>query len=257
METQQPNYNEQQSTSTEKDSLQPANWDGEVAPLLEKVDFPKDTHERADFVEAMFANRKDREALVVALHEVLVPGVDSVPNERAGIIRDSHGEITAMLASPEEREEIGEYADSVIQQVIELRKTKVNDQAFLDRMANIVGLETVLKHTMKDGNGRVSRVAAHLIAAGPENPEWDNELGGAAGAAMRLMASGKEARHLGRDPNRIDTMSDGFIPLGFIPAEGMSACDILRNAAAVDIQLDNQKLCTEQYASAGMVYGLR
>ena len=244
------------SDYSEKDPLEAPDWTN-VERLLDEVDIPKDPRERADFVAAILTDKKDLELLTVAMHEVLVPGVDTTPNQKAGAILNPSGDVIKATASPEEREEISEYASDLIRQLNEIRSKTGDDQSYLDRVANIVGMETVLKHTYEDGNGRLARVMAHLISAGPENQEWDDELGGEPGSALRFMSSSKEGQRLtgGRNPNRIDSLGDSYSPVGFIPAEGLSSREILDRAAGIGIAFSDKENYKKQYASAGMMYG--
>lgn len=218
---------------------------------IEHIAMPTDVHERADDVATNFSRGIDIDMFALALHQVLVPGVESIPNETAGKMRDQSGAVTAELAQPEDRAAIYETAASRIQELAMKRRGPEDDEAFLARVANIVGLTIVMAHTYADGNGRTSRVMAQLIAGGPAGGRDDPRFGGDDGA-LRFMASSKEAS--GRDPNRTDSFSDGYKPLGFIPASGQSYEAILRNAAALDLRFDDTDAYAAQYQSGGMAY---
>lgn len=68
---------------TEKDPLEPTNWE-DFEERLDAIGIPDDPHERADFVAGMLRSGDDVEKFGLLLHEVLVPGVDSVENSGRG-----------------------------------------------------------------------------------------------------------------------------------------------------------------------------
>lgn len=243
----------------ELEATEPTNWQ-EFEGLLDTLGFPQDTHDRADFIKGMITSSEDIKNLGVSIHEVLVPGVESVENDQRGTIRDREGKITSVLATHEEREEIFDETAELIQQLSGKRGdlASADDQAYLDRVANVLGAAIVEAHYFTDGNGRLARTLAYLVARGEKDPEWDDSVGGEPGSALRLMTSSKEGQRNGkRNPNRMDNMSDGFSPFGFIPDKNTSALNVVRSAAAVDIPLSDKQAYTKQVrlSSGGMRYG--
>lgn len=175
---------------------------------------------------------------------------------------DVEGRVKTELATPEDRTVIFSTAADAICKLSEERSgdlTGDSDQAYLDRVANILGMTIVLAHYFKDGNGRLARAAAYLISAGRANTGWDKLLGGAPGAALRYMTSSKEAQRKGvRNPNRIDDAGDAFSPLGFIPEGNLTATETIGSAAGIGIPLKETRKYLDQFARSGssMVYGL-
>jgi hypothetical protein len=245
----------------EKDPLEPANWE-DFERRLEEIGIPEDPHERSVFIGKMITSGDDIEKFGVLLHEVLVPGVDSVENSGRGGVMDLEGRVRAELATPEERRGIFSAAANAISKLSEERSADLtgnSDQAYLDRVANILGMTIVLAHYFKDGNGRLARTAAYLVSAGRVNTGWDELLGGAPGAALRYMTSGKEAQRKGaRNPNRIDDFGDAFSPLGFIPENNMTAIETIHSAAGIGIPLKDMKKYLGQFSrgDSSMLYGL-
>ena len=252
-------YADKKLDTDQLEPTEPTDWQ-EFEGLLDTLGFPEDTHDRADFIEGMVTSGEDIKSLSVAIHEVLVPGVESAENDEPGTIRDREGNVTATLATHEEREEIFDEASKLIKQLGEKRgeSTFDDDQAYLDRVANVIGATIVEAHYFKDGNGRLARTLSYLVARGEKDPEWDNSVGGQPGSALRLMTSSKEGQRDGkRNPNRTDKLSDGFSPFGFIPQKNVEALEVIRSTAGIDVPLDEKNAYLEQIKldRGGMLYG--
>jgi hypothetical protein len=111
--------------------------------------------------------------------------------------------------SVRERGPLLEHAAKLAGDLSTMRRKPEDDQFYLERLAIVTGLATVLTHAYEDGSGRAGRVSAGLIYSGPEPPDYLLVLG----------------RHRGRRTGR------------FIPMSEDDPNDTLNVAAGTDIPL--------------------
>lgn len=157
----------------------PADWD-QVFTRVEQLGVPEDEHERAEDVARHFIDGVDIEMFGKALHDVLVPDVESMPvNHTMKLYSLVTGEETRSFAKPEERAAVYARAGDAIKQLAVMRQSPNDDADFLMRAANIIALSIGQAHSYENGNGRTARFIAELLYAGTKNKDDLMILGGA------------------------------------------------------------------------------
>lgn len=136
-------------------------WD-RVFDRIDDISVPDDIQERADDLAKLFSSGKDIEMFGKAIHDVLVPHVESSETSQPVTISGVE------LASPEERKVIFQHAADQITQLNSLRSDEDTD-FYLERVSNIIALSLVGAHSYPDGNGRTARFVAQLIREGGQN----------------------------------------------------------------------------------------
>lgn len=189
----------------------------QVRARLDQLSIPSDVHDRADDVAKNFTRPQDLQMLVAAIHDVAVPGIATREVDYMVDAESRDGTRTA-LAAPDERQAIFESASAMINELaLRRRGNEANDQAFLDRVGNIVALAGVWAHSYADGNGRTARIVGDLLRYGPDS--------GNLGVAMK-----------GRD----EYGPDDIRIASYVPKRDASPADALVAAASLDIPLDDE-----------------
>lgn len=188
-----------------------------VRARLDQLSVPTDVHDRANDVAESFNRPQDIQMLLAAIHDVAVPGIATREVDYTVQAESRDGTQTA-LAAPNERQAIFEAASAMINELALKRgSNEATDQAFLDRVGNIVALAGVWAHSYADGNGRTARIVGDLLRYGPDS--------GNLSVAMK-----------GRDeygPEDIRIAS-------YVPKGHTSPADALAAAASLDIPLDDE-----------------
>lgn len=189
--------------------------------LYDILDLPDNPTERADEIVRQFTRGKDVAGFIQVIHQRAVPHVVTTPARHTMSSVDLEGNTKTEFAIPEERPILFEYAARKIAELAVMRSENNNemeDQAFLDAVADIIALSSVFAHTYNDGNGRTSRIAGGLIRGGSKDRE-----------TLAILAK-----------NRVDV---GFPLDGYRPHnEGQSPYEILDSLVMKDLPL------TEIYA---------
>lgn len=187
-----------------------------VQARLDQLSVPADVHDRADDIATNFARPQDIRMLLAAIHDVAVPGIATREVDYTVHAESRDGTRTA-LASPDERQAIFDSASMMINELARMRaNNESHDQAFLDRVGNIVALAGVWAHSYADGNGRTARIAGDLLRYGPDS--------GNLGVAMKAR----------------DEYGPGDIRItSYVPKGDTSPADALAAAASLDIPFDD------------------
>lgn len=147
----------------------PANWD-DVFGRVELLGIPEDVHDRAEDFARHFTTGMDIEMFGKALHDVLVPDVDSSPVDYPmKAVNPSDGEVSKVFKQPEERSKVFQDAADYVGKLAAMRQSPDDDQAFLSRVAHVVALAIGQAHSYQNGNGRLSRFIAELVREGTAN----------------------------------------------------------------------------------------
>lgn len=138
-----------------------------VEERLDILAIPDDPHERADDVTKNLAgNGTDIEAFMMAIHQVLMPSIESSPTHYPMKVGGKE------LMQPEDRSSYYDRAAECIRQLDTMRNPDGNDDAaFLERAGNIIGFTVVGSHAFANGNGRTARVLGELVRNGRTEPE--------------------------------------------------------------------------------------
>lgn len=196
--------------------------------VFERIDvlkLPDETNERADDIARNFATGTDIEMFGKAIHDVVVPDIESMAADYAVKVG---GEKTA---EPEERAEIYEQAAEYIKQLDTLRRAEGDSEEFLRRAANVIALSMVGAHTYENGNGRTARVMAELIRHGSNNK-----------ADLMVLATERDISQKQQGGFRIYS----YVPSWRSKEQGVSIQDTIRAAASVDIPLSQKQTYLER-----------
>lgn len=203
----------------------PADWDA-VFGRVEQLSIPEDVHDRADDVAKHFVDGVDIEMFGKALHDVLVPDVESMPVEHTMKLHSLvTGEVTRSFASPEERPFVYQRAADTIRQLAAMRSGPDDDDAFLVRAANVVALTIGQAHSYENGNGRVARFVAELIVDGTKNKD-----------DLVLLGSSRE-----REKRETGRMIPSFVQRYESIDKGETDADVIAAAAGLDIPLADRE----------------
>jgi len=165
---------------------------------------PTDVHERADYFSGKVLTGAAIRQYVNSVHEIVVPGIPTVETTFPVTLG---GYVWCMSVG--KRGPLLEHAAKLAGELSMMRRKPDDDQFYLERLAIVTGLATVLTHAYDDGNGRAGRVSAGLMYSGPEPPDHLLVLG----------------RHRGGRTGR------------FIPLSENDPNDTLNAAAGTDIAL--------------------
>lgn len=206
---------------------QPAEPDwGEVFARIDSIGFPDDIHARADDVARSFTTGRDIEMFGKAIHDVLVPDVESMPVDYPMKIGDE------VLVEPGEREVMYKQAAVYIAELDAMRQTPDDDEEFLRRVSSVVGLTAVGTHSYANGNGRTSRVMAELIRNGNSNRD--------------------DMKIYGTERNVSQKQLNGIRIYSFMPTYesrrdlGATIHDTIASAASTDIPLSQKEAYLER-----------
>lgn len=158
---------------------------------------------------------------IIDLHTELAPEVPHEPSSEArSIVNPTTGEVSSILAKPEERMKLFDRAAETIKALGESLQPG-QEQAFLNRSANVLALTVVLAHTFEDGNGRTARTLAHAVRYGSEINDENKD----------------DYEVIGR--NRT---TEGFRITSYVPTKDgstKSASELIEAAASLDIPLSD------------------
>lgn len=204
---------------------------------IEAIGIPEDKHERASDIAHHFSSGLDIEMFSKALHDVLVPDVESMPMSHAmKAIDPNTGKVEKYFAGPDARSAIFEKAADYIKKLSEMRISDDEDGQFLARAASIVALATVQAHVYANGNGRLARTMAEIIRNGTKNKD-----------DIMLAGTERDVSQKAKGGFRIHS----YRQLEDSAIRGETDDDVLRMAASLDIPLKNEM----EYADrAGSVF---
>lgn len=211
MSEQLPNHNDEQSAEPD--------WN-RVFERIDIIGFSEDVHARADDVARNFTTGKDIEMFGKAIHDIVVPDIESMPVDYAVKVGGRE------LAQPGEREAMYKQAAAYIAELNAMRQTPADDEEFLRRVSSVVGLTAVGTHSYANGNGRTSRVMAELIRNG--SSERDD-----------LKIYGTERDISEKQLNGLRIYS--FMPTYESRDAGVTIDETIAAAASTDIPLDQRE----------------
>lgn len=144
----------------------------DVFELTRSLNLPDNAEERA--VELAGMSATDLIIMTTLLHSRLASNADQNPTQHSMNILSPDGSKRREMIKPENRFSLYEHASSLIKKLAsKITSETVNE--FLERVANIVALTTVITHSFEDGNGRTARYLAHLIKTGAPSSDADKE----------------------------------------------------------------------------------
>lgn len=124
--------------------------------------FSEDSQERLSTLAKL--NGISLATLITSVHSLVAPTSPATPHPDVVKAGDKP------MVPPERRLEYLNKAAELIKEVAQLEaKTEKERTRALARIADIVGLATVITHTFADGNGRTSRTLALLLKADPSD----------------------------------------------------------------------------------------
>lgn len=198
-----------------------------VKERIAMIALPEDLNERASDIARNFRRPEDIRLLLAAIHDVAVPGFATRETDFASVADNGHDEPTT-LASPEERTSVFGQASDLLNSLSSMRMLDGSqDQAYLDRVGNVVALASVWAHTYADGNGRTARVTADLLRYGPNS------------ANLEIAMKGRD--EYGPEDIRISS---------YVPKKTFSPSEALSIAASLDIPLLQEADYLERSGSA-------
>jgi len=226
-----------QESETESSPVEP-NWQ-DVSKTLDRIGIPEDPKQRVEDIRNNFSEGRSLEALTQAVHQVLVPHVESVPVDRRMTVVTSEGEVTELL-EPEKRSALFDHAADLIKKLSETY-SEGNEEQFLERVSNIVALTIVMAHSYSDGNGRTARLIGGLIRNGRQKDEKNDE------------ENEKELRELGKNRQKTGKVVYSYLPKS---SSGLNPEETLDVAASLDLDWDNNGEYNErQRASFTIPFG--
>lgn len=208
------NSNENREARYRRDYDPTPEW-SDVTERIDQINIPQDTSERADDVALNFGKRGVDIAMVAqAIHQVLVPHIDSIPTDFNMQVGSPDGSSSTELMHPEDRAEFFDQAAKIIGELNE-RRGGVDDEAFLERASNVVALSIVLAHPYANGNGRTARIIGGLLREGSESED------------LRVLGA--------------ERPESGFRINSYLPRDTtLTPLEVLQAAAALDMPLSNQ-----------------
>jgi hypothetical protein len=164
------NTNDSREARYRRDYDPTPEW-SDVVERIEQINMPQDTHERANDVALNFGKRGvDIEMVAQAVHQVLVPHIETIPTDYSMQVASRDGGKQTELMRPEDRAEFFDQAAQLINKLNEQRDDG-DDEAFLERASNVVALSIVLAHPYANGNGRTARLIGGLLREGPQSED--------------------------------------------------------------------------------------
>ena len=183
---------------------------------LEALELSPDTRTRAEQVASLMSGEAVLQAATI-VHEGVAPSEAHFPSSVAREVVNN-GVLVAKLLQPAERAPLLSKAVDLIHQ-LDAKRQPGEEQAFLNRSANILAMGLVMTHHFEDGNGRTARTLAHAVRYGSAMSP-DNK------ADIDLMST-----------NRPLT---GFRVTAYLPLKAgrdMAAAELLDAVASVDVPL--------------------
>lgn len=164
------NTNDNREARYRRDYDPTPEW-SDVAERIDQISVPQDLHERADDVALNFGKRgMDIEMVAQAMHQVLVPHIETIPTDYNMQVASPDGARQTELMHPEDRADFFDQAAKLIGELNDQRG-EADDEAFLARASNVVALSIVLAHPYANGNGRTARVIGGLLREGPQSED--------------------------------------------------------------------------------------
>lgn len=164
------NTNDSREARYRRDYDPTPDWN-DVVERIDQIGIPQDIHDRANDVARNFGKKGiDIEMVTQAIHQVLVPHIESVPTDYSMQVASLHGGEQTELMRPEDRSEFFDQAAQLINELND-RRSNADDEAFLERTSNIVALSIVLAHPYANGNGRTARLIGGLLREGPQSED--------------------------------------------------------------------------------------
>lgn len=189
--------------------------------IVGRFNMPADPAARAERVAGL--TTEDLIAMVAEMHTALAPGTDINPTANSMHVKSPNGLDDKELVKPDERIKVFEQVVGLVHE-LSGRIGQGDEEAFLERAANLVGLGVVLAHPYEDGNGRTARTLGHLIRYGyDESEEIKNQL--------RLVSSNRPGEGF-----RINS----YVPTG--AGGDMAPEELLQSAAALQLPLKSKQV---------------
>lgn len=164
------NTNEIREARYRRDYDPTPEW-SDVVERIDQIGIPQDAHERANDIAQNFGKRGvDIEMVTQAVHQVLVPHIETIPTDYNMQVASPHSDKQTELMRPEDRSEFFDQAAHLINELNE-RRSDATDEAFLERASNVVALSIVLAHPYANGNGRTARLIGGLLREGPQSED--------------------------------------------------------------------------------------
>jgi hypothetical protein len=195
---------------------------GDVVERIDLINVPEDMSERANDVAANFGQRgMDIEMVAQAMHQVLVPHIETVPTDFNMEVGSPDGSRSTVLMHPEDRAAFFDQAANLVRELNE-RRGAGDDEAFLARASNVSALSIVLAHPYANGNGRTARVIGGLLREGPQSED------------LKVLGT--------------ERPTTGFRINSYLPRdESLTPLEVLQAAAALETPLSD----SETYMSQG------
>lgn len=191
-----------------------------ILPQLEQLGIVQNQHERAEQLRNVTGEGLMH--LIAEVHKTVAPNEVHVPHPVAMKVKNPDGSNPREMLAPEERIPLLNKAAFLIRQLAGERSGAHDDEAFLRRSGNIIGMATVLAHTYEEGNGRTARTLSQVVRYGIDRNSAENM------DDLRVLSANR-----GENP--------GYRVYSYLPTkEGldMSPDQLLEVAASVDIPLD-------------------
>ncbi|HPR10674.1 MAG TPA: Fic family protein [Candidatus Saccharibacteria bacterium] len=144
-----------------------------ILQLPYKLKIPRNFGERA----ALLSNYTlvDWETVIDEVHAVVAPGSPTEQTSYQMYVQNPDGNNRQPLMAPVDRTP---FVERSISKIAELSTVVTADtvEAFLRRLANVVGLMIVEAHPYRDGNGRTARTVAQLVRGDINSQDYDDDL---------------------------------------------------------------------------------
>ena len=138
----------------------------DVNDRLEVLNIPSDPEVIAeDVLNNLADSGLSIEMTAQALHQVLVPNIESRRTDYAMNIESRDGSSKIELVSPDKRKKVFKKASQLIQDLGEQVNSGLTEN-FLKRAGNLMAMSVLLAHSFCDGNGRTARAVGELIRNG-------------------------------------------------------------------------------------------
>ncbi len=193
----------------------------EITPelrALEAITIPLDSTERADQLRTVTGEGVI--SLLDTIHRIVAADTSHEPNPVPTKLKDPEGNITGILAAPENRRPIFDYAAQKVRELSAVTGP-AETQQFLNRAADTLAVAVVLAHPYKDGNGRSARTIAQLVRYGLDTSNQRSI------DDMMLVSANRPTQGF-----RIN----GYIPRGDVVGD-KTPCELIERIARTDIPL--------------------
>lgn len=166
----QSNSTEDREARYRRDYDPTPEWN-DVVERIDQINMPQDINERANDVAFNFGKQGiDIEMVAQAVHQVLVPHIETIPTDFNMKVQSPDGSRSTVLMHPEDRAELFDQAAKLVSGLND-RRGDSDDEAFLARASNVIALSIVLAHPYANGNGRTARLIGGLLREGPQSED--------------------------------------------------------------------------------------